>query len=144
MVAAMVTGLMLSVTSSMAAGQCGGGLLVWTRFNGKKTASGQQFNENAMTAAHKTLPFGTVVKVTDQRTGKSISAYRSMTAVRSTRAVSSISARQLPPELGTKAAGTGKVMHRCALSDYGELRARAQSGSRPTATGGFVRLKKGN
>lgn len=33
-------------------------------FNGKKTASGERFNQNAMTAAHKTLPFGTIVAVT--------------------------------------------------------------------------------
>jgi rare lipoprotein A len=31
---------------------------------GNKTASGQRFNENAMTAAHRHLPFGTKVKVT--------------------------------------------------------------------------------
>ena len=29
-----------------------------------KTASGQRFNQNAMTAAHRTLPFGTKLKVT--------------------------------------------------------------------------------
>jgi rare lipoprotein A len=29
-------------------------------------------NPNAMTAAHKTLPLGSVVKVVDQRTGKSV------------------------------------------------------------------------
>ena len=29
-------------------------------------------NPNAMTAAHKSLPFGTVVRVVDQRSGKSI------------------------------------------------------------------------
>lgn len=33
-------------------------------FHGRLTASGERFNQNAMTAAHKTLPFGTVVKVT--------------------------------------------------------------------------------
>jgi rare lipoprotein A len=32
--------------------------------SGSKTASGQRFNQNAMTAAHKTLPFGTKLKVT--------------------------------------------------------------------------------
>jgi rare lipoprotein A len=31
---------------------------------GNKTASGQRFNQNAMTAAHRTLPFGTKLKVT--------------------------------------------------------------------------------
>jgi rare lipoprotein A len=32
--------------------------------SGSKTASGQRFNQNAMTAAHRSLPFGTRVKVT--------------------------------------------------------------------------------
>ena len=38
--------------------------------SGSKTASGQRFNQNAMTAAHKTLPFGTKVRVTHR--GQSI------------------------------------------------------------------------
>lgn len=33
-------------------------------FHGRKTASGERFNQHAMTAAHKTLPFGTKVRVT--------------------------------------------------------------------------------
>jgi len=32
--------------------------------SGSKTASGERFNQNAMTAAHRTLPFGTKLKVT--------------------------------------------------------------------------------
>ena len=32
--------------------------------SGTKTASGQRFNQNAMTAAHRTLPFGTKLRVT--------------------------------------------------------------------------------
>ncbi|WP_338634345.1 septal ring lytic transglycosylase RlpA family protein [Afipia carboxidovorans] len=32
--------------------------------SGNRTASGQRFNQNAMTAAHRTLPFGTRLKVT--------------------------------------------------------------------------------
>ena len=35
-------------------------------------ASGGRFNPNAMTAAHKTLPFGTRVRVTDNSTGRSV------------------------------------------------------------------------
>jgi len=41
-------------------------------FHGKKTANGERFNTNALTAAHKTLPFGTEVRVTNERTGKSV------------------------------------------------------------------------
>lgn len=36
------------------------------------TASGERFNPNAMTAAHKTLPLGTRLKVTNTATGKSV------------------------------------------------------------------------
>lgn len=40
-------------------------------FHGRATASGQRFNQNAMTAAHKTLPFGTRVRVINQSNGRS-------------------------------------------------------------------------
>jgi rare lipoprotein A len=40
-------------------------------FHGKRTANGETFNTNALTAAHKTLPFGTELRVTNERTGKS-------------------------------------------------------------------------
>ncbi|MEL7729287.1 septal ring lytic transglycosylase RlpA family protein [Citromicrobium bathyomarinum] len=42
------------------------------RFHGRRTANGERFDMNAMTAAHKTLPFGTKVRVTNPRTGKSV------------------------------------------------------------------------
>ena len=40
--------------------------------HGKKTASGKRFNMYAMTAAHRSLPFGTQLKVTSKDTGKSV------------------------------------------------------------------------
>ena len=40
-------------------------------FNGRKTANGEIYNMNEMTAAHKTLPFGTRVRVTNTRNGDS-------------------------------------------------------------------------
>jgi rare lipoprotein A len=42
------------------------------KFNGRKTASGERFNASAMTMAHKTLPFGTMVRVTNVKTKKSV------------------------------------------------------------------------
>ena len=42
------------------------------RFHGRRTASGERFDMNAMTAAHKTLPFGSLVEVTNPNTGKSV------------------------------------------------------------------------
>jgi rare lipoprotein A len=41
-------------------------------YNGKKTANGEIYNSSALTAAHKTLPFGTKVKVTNLSNGKSV------------------------------------------------------------------------
>ncbi|TFH41667.1 MAG: septal ring lytic transglycosylase RlpA family protein [Chrysiogenales bacterium] len=41
-------------------------------FHGKKTASGERFDMNEMTAAHKVLPFGTLVQVKNFENGKSV------------------------------------------------------------------------
>lgn len=41
-------------------------------FHGKKTASGERFDPEEFTAAHKTYPFGTKLKVTNPKTGKSV------------------------------------------------------------------------
>jgi len=41
------------------------------KFHGRKTASGDIYNQNEMTCAHRTLPFGTKLKVTNPDTGKS-------------------------------------------------------------------------
>lgn len=41
-------------------------------FNGKKTASGEIFNMNKLTAAHRTLDFGTLVRVTNLNNNKSV------------------------------------------------------------------------
>ncbi len=42
------------------------------KFHGRRTASGESFDNNAMTAAHRTLPFGTMVRVTNPSTGASV------------------------------------------------------------------------
>ncbi|MDI2593779.1 septal ring lytic transglycosylase RlpA family protein [Pseudomonas sp. N3-W] len=42
-----------------------------SRHHGKRTASGEPFNLNAMTAAHRQLPFGTLVKVTNLNNDRS-------------------------------------------------------------------------
>lgn len=42
------------------------------KFNGKRTASGEKFHNSGMTAAHKSLPFGTIVKVTNPQNNKSV------------------------------------------------------------------------
>jgi rare lipoprotein A len=41
-------------------------------YDGEKTASGERANPRALTAAHRTLPFGTTVKVTNKHNGRSV------------------------------------------------------------------------
>jgi rare lipoprotein A len=40
------------------------------KFNGRRTASGERYSGRKLTAAHRTLPFGTLVRVSDAKTGK--------------------------------------------------------------------------
>ena len=42
------------------------------RFHGRRTANGERYDQHAMTAAHKTLPFGSLVRVRSLVTGKEI------------------------------------------------------------------------
>ncbi|MER0239933.1 septal ring lytic transglycosylase RlpA family protein [Fulvimarina sp. MAC8] len=61
------------MTETAAAASAGGHASYYgKRFHGRTTANGEKFNMNAMTAAHKTLPFGTKVKVTNRNNGKSV------------------------------------------------------------------------
>ena len=50
------------------------GLASWygPRFHGRLTANGERYNQYALTAAHKTLPFGSRVRVTNLKTGQVI------------------------------------------------------------------------
>ena len=48
-----------------------GGHASWYQ-HGRRTANGEAFNPNGMTAAHRSLPFGTRVRVVNQKTGRSV------------------------------------------------------------------------
>ncbi|MCB1473019.1 MAG: septal ring lytic transglycosylase RlpA family protein [Rhodobiaceae bacterium] len=63
-----------AVTRTDAAAATYSGRASWygSQFHGRKTASGERFNMNAMTAAHRSLPFGTRVRVTNKRNGRSV------------------------------------------------------------------------
>ena len=43
-----------------------------TEFHGRKTSSGEMFDKDALTAAHRTYPFGTILLVTNQKNGKQV------------------------------------------------------------------------
>ena len=62
----MVGLMMLSVSLY---GETGEASHYW---QGQQTASGRRFDKNAMTAAHRALPMGSVVKVTNLKNGKSV------------------------------------------------------------------------
>jgi rare lipoprotein A len=52
--------------------QSGQGSYYADKFNGRPTASGAPYRPGQMTAAHNTLPFGTRIKVTNVRNGRSV------------------------------------------------------------------------
>ena len=68
-VAAFAVASFAALAASPALAQCGSAS--WYALT-SKTASGERMNPAAMTAAHRTLPFGTRVVVTNQRNGKSV------------------------------------------------------------------------
>ena len=67
--AVITTGIMMAASTVTASAQCG--RASWYALH-SKTASGERMNPSAMTAAHRTLPFGTKVKVTNKRNGKTV------------------------------------------------------------------------
>lgn len=54
------------------ASETGEGTYYGGRFHGRRTASGERFDQNALTAAHRTFPFGTRVRVTNLGNGRSV------------------------------------------------------------------------
>ena len=60
---------MLAASAAPASAQCG--RASWYALT-SKTASGERMNPQAMTAAHRSLPFGTKLKVVNKRNGKSV------------------------------------------------------------------------
>jgi rare lipoprotein A len=50
------------------------GLASWygPGFQGRRTANGERFNTHQLTAAHRSLPFGSRTRVTNERTGRSV------------------------------------------------------------------------
>lgn len=69
--AAAFAGAVLLVTSFTlpASAQCGGAS--WYALH-SQTASGEKMNPSELTAAHRSLPFGTKLKVTNQKNGKTV------------------------------------------------------------------------
>ena len=71
--AAALTAIVMSsiATTSIAAASSLHGYASYYK-SGKRTANGERFNPMGMTAAHRSLPFGTKIKVTNTRNGRSV------------------------------------------------------------------------
>lgn len=59
-------------TSKSTFTQSGQGSYYADKFRGRPTASGTPYRPSKLTAAHNTLPFGTKIRVTNTRTGRSV------------------------------------------------------------------------
>ena len=80
------------------------------KFEGKKTASGEIYKKDGLTASHKKLPYGTKVKVTNVANGKSVVVTVNDRMAKSNHAVIDVS-RHAAEELGFAGAagGTARV-----------------------------------
>ncbi len=65
----LASGMLLAASAGPASAQCG--RASWYALT-SRTASGERMNPSALTAAHRSLPFGTKVKVTNKRNGKAV------------------------------------------------------------------------
>ncbi|MBC3300595.1 septal ring lytic transglycosylase RlpA family protein [Pseudomonas sp. SWRI18] len=69
---ALLTGCASGVIDPNGYDETGTASYYGAKHHGKRTASGEPFNQNALTAAHRRLPFGTQVKVTNLNNDKSV------------------------------------------------------------------------
>ncbi len=81
MVMAVITGISIifaccgaSLNNGSSPGEHEEGLAVYysDKFHGRKTANGELYDKNKLTAAHRTLPFGTILRVTNLRNRRSL------------------------------------------------------------------------
>lgn len=109
-VVAVVVMLAIVGTARMAAAQTEEGVASFysDEFQGKKTASGEAYDKNGLTAAHKKLAYGTKVKVTNLANGKSIVLTVNDRMAASNTAVIDVT-RRAAEELGFVSAGKTKV-----------------------------------
>jgi rare lipoprotein A len=110
LVAIVVTLAALSMVGSAAAQAREKGVANFysDKLEGRKTASGEVYDKNALTAAHKKLPYGSKVKVTNVENGKSVVVTVNDRMAASNSAVIDVS-RRAAEELGFVAAGRVKV-----------------------------------
>ena len=70
LVGAMLLGCVNARVAENSSSSMSGIASVYDRSSGEETASGEQLHEESLTAAHRTLPLGTVVEVTNSQNGR--------------------------------------------------------------------------
>lgn len=103
----LVAIILIMATESVLAAECG--TVSWYDSNGI-TASGEKMNSKKRTAAHKRLPFGSMVKITDKRTGKSSVAKITDRGPFIRGRILDVS-KQVAKDLGILSRGTSKVCY---------------------------------
>ncbi len=78
------------------------------KFHGRPTASGEPFDMKELTAAHRTLPFGTRVRVTNEANGRSVVVRINDRGPVAERRIIDLS-RRAAELIGIKAKGVGRV-----------------------------------
>jgi rare lipoprotein A len=78
------------------------------KFNGRRTASGEVFYQDSLTAAHKTLPFGSKIRVTNLVNGKSVVVRVNDRGMKGTKRIVDLS-KAAAREIGIVTAGIAKV-----------------------------------
>ena len=78
------------------------------KYHGQRTASGERYDKNDLTAAHASLPFGTMLHVVNLKNNQSVDVRVNSRAHRSNRRLLDLS-KQAARELGFLQAGIAKV-----------------------------------
>lgn len=68
----LLTFLLLSILPVQAQMQTGKATYYSKKWTGRRTASGERLHHDSMTCAHRKLPFGTLLRVTNQKNGRQV------------------------------------------------------------------------
>lgn len=101
-------GLAKTAKNEFSDGQTGVASYFNDKYHGQRTASGERYDKNDLTAAHATLPFGTMIHVVNLQNNQSVDVRINSRAHRSNRRLLDLS-KQAAKELGFLQAGIAKV-----------------------------------
>ena len=101
-------GTLVTLSVAVAQGEEGVANFYSDKFEGKKTASGEVYDKNALTGSHKKLAYGTKVKVTNVDNGKSVVVTINDRMASANPAVIDVT-RRAAEELGFAQTGKAKV-----------------------------------